>query len=528
MLMQEAAATARARRNGIGDMLHRSAARYPQSIAIEDGATAIGYRDLERLSGVLAARLWEAGARKGERVAIFSHNCWQFVLLWLATARIGAVLVPVNFMLGADEIGYILGHSGARLLFAEDRLARVADEALSAGGHGVERRIAIPLGGALPDGWEDIAAWIAGDAVPPDVEVADDDPVRLMYTSGTESRPKGALLSARALMAQYLSCIDVGEMRRDDVEVHALPFYHCAQFDCFLNPDLMLGARSIILRGADPETLLRTIAERRVTKLFCPPTVWIGLLRSPRFDACDLSSLTKGYVGASAMPVETIRELARRLPGLRLWNFYGQTELSPLACALLPDEQESRPGSAGRPVMFVETRVVDDDDRELPRGETGEIVHRSPQAMIAYYRDPERTAEAFRNGWFHSGDLGFMDADGYVSVVDRKKDMIKTGGENVSSREVEEVLYMHAAVAEVAVVGIPDPEWVEAVLAVIVPRAGIAVSPEELVRHARGHLAGYKTPKLVVLAESLPKNPSGKILKRELRDLYRDLRMATA
>jgi fatty-acyl-CoA synthase len=331
------------------------------------------------------------------------------------------------------------------------------------------------------------------------------------------------LLSSRSLIDQYVTCAIDGQMSVDDIEVHALPMYHCAQMDCFFCVDVYLGATSIIVRGPDPAALLATIEREGVTKLFCPPTVWISLLRHPSFDSTDLSSLRKGYYGASPMPVEVLRELARRLPGTSLWNFYGQTEMAPLATILRPDEQLPRAGSAGRPGLNVETRVVDDFDNELPPGEVGEIVHRSPHATLGYYNDADATATAFRNGWFHSGDLGVFSPDGYLSVVDRKKDMIKTGGENVASREVEEALYQLDGVAEVAVFGISHPRWIEAVTAVVVPKAGVTLTAEQVDEHARTLLAGYKRPKYIVFADALPKNPSGKILKRELRTAHSSL-----
>jgi fatty-acyl-CoA synthase len=369
--------------------------------------------------------------------------------------------------------------------------------------------------------WEPVEAWTEhDDETAPAIVVADDDPLRLMYTSGTESRPKGAIHSSRTLIAQYVSCIVGGQMTADDVDVHSMPMYHCAQLDCFLGPDIYLGATSIILPGPEPELVLRTLQEHRATRYFAPPTVWISLMRSPAFETTDISALVKGYYGASPMPVEVLGEMQRRMPQLRLWNFYGQTELAPLATILPPDEQASHPGSAGRPVLNVETRVVDDDGRELPAGEVGEIVHRSPQAMLGYWRDDEKTAAAFRGGWFHSGDLGVFDAEGRLSVVDRKKDMIKTGGENVASREVEEVLYLSDAIVEAAVFAVPDPHWIERVTAAVVPRPGVALTAEDVIAHCRAHLAGYKTPKDVFLVESLPKNPSGKILKRELRERF--------
>jgi fatty-acyl-CoA synthase len=234
----------------------------------------------------------------------------------------------------------------------------------------------------------------------------------------------------------------------------------------------------------------------------------------------DLSSLRKGYYGASAMPTEILHEIRHRLPNLQLWNFYGQTEIAPLASALGPEDQEAHAGAAGRPVLNVETTILDDSDMPVPAGTVGEIAHRSPHLMLGYLDDPDKTAEAFRGGWFHSGDLGFYDRDGYLHVVDRKKDMIKTGGENVASREVEDVLYLHAGVEEVAVFGLAHPVWVEAVVAAVVPRSGAELTEAEILGHCRSHLAGFKTPKHIFFVEELPKNPSGKLLKRDLRQRF--------
>ncbi|MET0234111.1 MAG: acyl-CoA synthetase [Kibdelosporangium sp.] len=508
---------ARARQHTVGDLLHRTALRYPEKLAIVSGERRVTYAEFDQAVNRCAHALADRGLSHGDRLALLSHNCWQYAVLVFATARLGVVLVPVNFMLGAQEIAFILEHSGATGMIVEDSLAPTAEKAIASAG--LEGGVRGSVGTVA--GWENVDDWIdSGDASPVDVLVADDDPVRLMYTSGTESRPKGVLLSSKSLISQYVSCAIDGGMAVEDVEVHALPMYHCAQLDCFFSVDVYLGATSIILPGPDPASLLATIEREQVTKLFCPPTVWISLLRHPDFDTRDLSSLRKGYYGASPMPVEVLRELRNRLPGVQLWNFYGQTEMAPLATILRPDEQLPHAGSAGRASLNVETRVVDEFDNELPPGEVGEIVHRSPHAALGYYRDEEKTAAAFANGWFHSGDLGVVDSAGYLTVVDRKKDMIKTGGENVASREVEEAIYQLDGVAEVAVFGVSHPHWIEAVTAVVVPKAGVTLTAEEVEAHVRTVLAGFKRPKYVVFADALPKNPSGKILKKNLRAEY--------
>ena len=513
------ASIAMTRSQTIGDLLRRSAARVPDRTAIVYQGLRQSYADLDAMVNATANALAARGVGRGERVALLSHNNHAFVVAYFALARLGAVSVPINFMLTADEVGYVLRHSGATAMIAEDVLVPIADQAIAESGAAVAvRGVITDAGGVAPAGWEPVADWMAHpDTAPPAVPVADDDLAQLIYTSGTESRPKGAMLTSRSLITQYVSCIVDGEMSAHDVEVHSLPLYHCAQLHCFLTPGIYLGATNIVLPGADPAQILATIEAERATKLFCPPTVWIALLRHPDFDRRDLSSLRKGYYGASIMPVEVLKEIAARLPGVRLFNFYGQTEMAPLATVLKPEDQMRKAGSAGQPALNVETLVVDDSGQPVPPGVVGEIVHRSPHAMLGYWNDPARTAEAFAGGWFHSGDLGVLDADGYLTVVDRKKDMIKTSGENVASREVEEVIYAHPAVAEVAVVGLPHPRWIEAVTAAVVLRDGASATEQDIIEHCRGRLAGFKVPKHVEFVSHLPKNASGKLLKRELR-----------
>jgi fatty-acyl-CoA synthase len=274
----------------------------------------------------------------------------------------------------------------------------------------------------------------------------------------------------------------------------------------------------------DVGQILKTIAEHRATMFFAPPTVWIGMLRHPDFEKRDLSSLRKGYYGASIMPVEILKEIQQRLPSCqRLYNFYGQTELSPYHTLLKPEDQLPKAGSAGKSGINMETVLIDNDGNRVEEPNVpGEICGRGPHAMLMYFKDPEKTEAAMEGGWFHSGDVGVYDEDKYVTVVDRKKDMVKTGGENVSSREVEEAIYRVPGVSEVAVIGLPHPKWVEAVTAVVIPKPGEKLDEGEILAHCKKELAGFKVPKIVVIADELPKTPTGKILKRDLRNTYGD------
>ncbi len=510
-------------RQTLFDTLHRSARRHPDKLALRQGERDLSYGEFRDMCLRVAGSLAESGIQPGDRVAILSRNSIAFAAVRYAVAAIGAILVPVNFMLNVRETAYILGHSGARLLFVG---ATEADKAVAAAAECPEVEQLVWLAGDsvadTPGGMTPFGDLCRGRTYADNPGIDANAPAQIIYTSGTESAPKGAVLSHAAILWQYSACLIDAEIAEEDTTLHALPLFHCAQLDCFLGPALKAGGRNIITDDNTPASLLRLLEEEHVTSFFAPPTVWISLLRSEHFARSDLSALRKGYYGASIMPVEVMKEIHTRLPDIRLWNLYGQTEMAPMATILKPADQLRKAGSAGRPALYTETRIVDDQGQDVAVGEIGEVVHRSPQLLSEYFRDPERTAAAFQGGWFHSGDLGVMDSEGYLTIVDRKKDMIKTGGENVSSREVEEVIYQLPEISEVAVIGLPHPHWVEAVTAVVVPRSGSHVDPDAVMRHCAANLGGFKVPKAVHIVENLPRNPSGKILKRNLRDSFAD------
>jgi fatty-acyl-CoA synthase len=414
-------------RQTVGDLLRRTRQRFPNKLAIRCGGVDWTYAEFDDICDCLATGLDARGIEIGDRVAVISRNSHAFVALRFALARLGAVLVPINFMLSTDEANYILQHSGAKVLCVDSSLAKLGREASK----GTDVRETVWLPG------EDQTDPVPGLTTFQELlhvgkmserAVGGSNLAQIIYTSGTESRPKGAMLTHDALISEYVTCLVDAEITASDVVLHALPLYHCAQLDVFFGPCVYVGATSVITGKPTPENLLATMATYAINSFFAPTTVWIGLLRAPQFDATDLSALRKGYYGASIMPVEVLKEMQRRLPQVRLWNLYGQTEIAPLATVLKPEEQLRKAGSAGRPGLNVETRVVDDNMNDIKPGEIGEIVHRSPQLLSGYYKDEERTAAAFAGGWFHSGDLGTIDEEGYITVVDRKKDMIKTLG----------------------------------------------------------------------------------------------------
>ncbi|MEU0673953.1 acyl-CoA synthetase [Streptomyces sp. NPDC006172] len=488
----------------VDGVLRRSARRTPARVAVEYRDRTWTYEELDEAVSRAASVLLERGLAPGDRVAAYGHNSDAYLVGFLACARAGLVHVPVNQNLTGDDLAYILGQSGSSLVLTDPDLAvRLPD--------GVRT---LPLRDA--DG--SLLARLAEAAPYDGPEPRTEDLVQLLYTSGTTALPKGAMMTHRALVHEYLSAITALDLSAGDRPAHALPLYHSAQMHVFLLPYLATGATNLILDAPDGDTLLDLIEAGRVDSLFAPPTVWIALTNRPDFADRDLGGLRKAYYGASVMPVPVLERLRERLPKLALYNCFGQSEIGPLATVLAPEEHKGRLDSCGRAVLFVDARVVDEGGEDVPDGEPGEIVYRSPQLCEGYWDKPEETSAAFRDGWFRSGDLAVRDAHGFFTIVDRVKDVINSGGVLVASRQVEDALYTHDAVAEAAVIGLPDEKWIEAVTAVVVARG--EVSEDELVAHAKEKLPAFKAPKRVLFVDELPRNASGKILKRELRDRF--------
>ncbi|WP_293787663.1 acyl-CoA synthetase [uncultured Aeromicrobium sp.] len=497
----------RADRNTVDQILRRSARRTPHRVALRFADRTWTYAELDDAVSRTARHLLDLGLQPGDRVAAYGKNSDAYLLGYLGCSRAGLVHVPINFALTGGELAYLLEDSGATTVLVDPAL----EGTLAATAVPVEHTVVLrDAPGAL------VERVRSGEVPGIDVEVSDTDLVQLLYTSGTTSRPKGAMMTHRALVHEYVSAIIALDFTPDDEPLHAMPLYHSAGMHVFLMPYLMVGATNHLLEVPDVPTVLRTIEEQRIGSLFLAPTVWVPLSNHPDFAERDLHSLRKAYYGASIMPGPVLQRLRDALPDLGFYNCFGQSEIGPLATVLRPEEHDARPDSCGRAVTFVELKVVDLDGREVPPGEAGEVVYRSPQLCQGYWNKPEATQEAFADGWFHSGDLVRVDDEGYLTVVDRIKDVINTGGVLVASREVEDALYTHRAVAEVAVIGTPDERWIEAVTAVVVAKG--EVSEAELIAYAKERLAGFKVPKRVHLVEELPRNQSGKLLKRVLRD----------
>ncbi|MFI8996819.1 fatty acyl-CoA synthetase [Streptomyces sp. NPDC053542] len=503
------------RSSTVDGMLRRSARRVPERTAVRYAERSWTYRQLDDAVTAAARLLLGEGLHPGDRVGSYGHNSDAYLIGFLACARAGLVHVPINHHLTGDDLQYIVEQSGSALVLTDPALAhelpggvralplRDADDALLA---------------RLARLRKDPAALAA---LPPLADVDAETLVQLLYTSGTTALPKGAMMTHRALVHEYVSAITALDLAETDRPLHSLPLYHSAQMHVFLLPYLAVGAQNTILDAPVAETIFELVGAGRADSLFAPPTVWIGLSHHPDFTARDLTGLRKAYYGASIMPVPVLERLRGRLPGLAFYNCFGQSEIGPLATVLGPGEHAGRMDSCGRPVLFVEARVVDEEGRDVPDGTAGEVVYRSPQLCEGYWEKPEETAAAFRDGWFRSGDLAVRDSEGYLTVVDRVKDVINSGGVLVASRQVEDVLYEHPKVAEVAVIGLPDDRWIEAVTAVVVRTEDAGdLTEQELIDAARTRLPAFKTPKRVVFVPELPRNASGKILKRELRERF--------
>ncbi|HEY5856856.1 MAG TPA: acyl-CoA synthetase [Aldersonia sp.] len=499
------------RANTVDGVLHRAAAKFAGRTALRFLDRTWTYDDLDAAVSRAAGHLLSLGLEHGERVAAYGTNSDAYLIGFLACSRAGLVHVPINYALRGEELSYLIGHSGAAAVLVDparrEHVGLVRDD-LPAIRHVVPLR---DVEGSLLDHARSGAVATFDHAAEPDALV------QLLYTSGTTSKPKGAIMTHAALVHEYVSCVIGLDLGPDDDPLICMPLYHSAGMHVFSLPYLAVGATIRLLEAPAVPDILRYVDEERIGSLFLAPTVWVPLANHPDLDSRDLSSLRKAQYGASIMPVTVLNRLRERYPDLGFYNCFGQSEIGPLATVLRPDEHEERPASCGRPVFFVETRVVDTDGGEVPAGEPGEVLYRSPQLCSGYWDNPDATAEAFRDGWFHSGDLVTRDEQGYITVVDRIKDVINTGGILVASREVEDALYTHPDVAEVAVIGTPDERWIEAITAVVVLREGTAPSEQELIEHVRGKLAPFKVPKHVTFVDELPRNQSGKLLKRELR-----------
>src|SRR6185312_4910470 len=478
----------------------------------------VTWAQLRQRVAALADALSRRGVGFGDRVMVLMLNRTEFMESVLAANMLGAIAVPLNFRLTPAEIAFLVQDCEARVMITEDVLAPVATAVRD-----IEPLLdsSVVAGAATDDavfGYEDLINE-TGDAHQP-VDIPNDSPALIMYTSGTTGRPKGAVLTHTNLTGQtttvlYTSGVDLN----NDVGFIGVPLFHIAGVGNMLT-GMLLGVPTVIypLGAFEPGQLLDVLAAEKVTGIFLVPAQWQAGCAEQKARPRDLKLRVMSW-GAAPAPDALLREMSAIFPGTQILAAFGQTEMSPVTCMLLGDDAIRKRGSVGKVIPTVAARVVDDDMNDVPIGEVGEIVYRAPTLMSGYWNNPEATAEAFAGGWFHSGDLVRMDSDGYVWVVDRKKDMIISGGENIYCAEVENVLASHPSIVEVAVIGRAHDKWGEVPIAVAAV-AGDNLRLDELDEFLTERLARYKHPKALEIVDALPRNPAGKVLKTELRLRY--------
>ncbi|GIH62693.1 acyl-CoA synthetase [Microbispora siamensis] len=504
------------RNAGLGGWPARRAQMSPNRTAFVYEDRPLSYAEVHERTTRLASRLRDAGVRAGDRVAYLGPNHVAFAETMFATHVLGGIFVPLNFRLAAPEIAYMLEHSGASVLVyapecAEQCAAAVRD---LPGFPGLRTVVAL---GSPAEGERHYETWLSqGDPTPIDTPVALDDIALILYTSGTTGRPKGAMLSHANLAWNCFHVLIGVDVASTEVTLISAPLFHVAALNQTLLPTFLKGGTSVIMPSWDVERCYDLIEKHRVTWMFGVTAMFAAFARSPRWPGADLSSLRTLMSGGAAIPVALIRTYQER--GLVFCQGYGMTETSPGATFLEAGESVRKVGSAGVPVFFANVRVVRPDLTPVAPGEPGEVLVQGPNVTPGYWRDPEATAAALaEGGWFHSGDIATLDDEGHLHVVDRVKDMYISGGENVYPAEIEAAIFEHPAVAEAAVVGVPDDKWGEVGRAFVVPRSGAAVTPGELRDFLRPRLAKYKIPVYVDVVDALPKTGSGKIRKPDLR-----------
>ena len=478
---------------------------HSRSVAVRVDNAAMTYRALDEASARVAGLLHERGLRPGDRVGIMMPNVAEVPVVYYGVLRAGGVVVPMNPLLKAREVAYYLGDSGAGLLFAWHTFA---DQA-SLGAEQAEAAVIVVDAAGFPE--------LLASATPDDEVVPreNEDTAVILYPSGTTGHPKGAELTHGNLISNTgVSRADIVQAGPDDVIFGGLPLFHVFGQTVALNVAVAAGACLTLLPRFDAEHALRIIADHGVTVFEAVPTMYVALLHAPERANYDTSALRMCISGGAALPVEVLRGFEEAF-GVPVLEGYGLSETSPVASFNHPG-RERKAGSIGTPIRDVQLRVVDDQDHEVPPGEVGEIVIRGPNVMKGYWQRPEATAEAIRDGWFHTGDIARADDDGYFYIVDRKKDLIIRGGYNVYPREIEEVLYEHPAVAEAAVIGLPHPALGEEVAAAVALKPGAAVTAAELRDYAKSQVAAYKYPRHVWIMDALPKTATGKIMKRDI------------
>jgi acyl-CoA synthetase (AMP-forming)/AMP-acid ligase II len=506
------------------DYLDYRAREHPDEEFAVQGDRRMSYREALAEANRLANAFVDAGLQVGDRIAVLAKNCIEYALLYYAASKAGVAPVPLNYRLAPPEWVYIINDAGAKLLIAGNDFTGAIDS-VRGDLKSVKRFVGVDVDG--DEGWDDYYSLVAGQPeTPPDRRVTDDDDVYQMYTSGTTGRPKGAVLTHSAVAAQLTQVTMLVKGDPGERSLIVVPMYHAAgAISIFVT--VYWGGCCYIQQDFIPPEVVRALDEERVfTATLVPAMIQALLVMVPDIAERKYADLRQISYGASPIAEQTLRR-AMDVFKCDFAQAYGMTETTAVLTYLFPsDHRRAVSGnaelllSAGRPVVGTEVRIVDEDDKPVPNGEIGEIIARGPQLMRGYWNLADESGQALRGGWMHTGDAGTMDADGYIYIQDRVKDMIVSGGENVYPRAVEDVLFQHPAVADAAVIGVPDDQWGETVKAVVVLKEGQTATDEEIMEFCRSHLGGFERPRSVDFATELPRNPTGKVLKRQLREPY--------
>jgi len=495
----------------VGQHIEHNASRFPNKVAlIEAGGRQWTYKELNAFANRLANGLQAAGIKRGDTVGILSDSRLEWVGVYAGIVKLGAVAVPVNYRITPKEVADNLTDADCRMLFATEELMAPVRSHL-------RNLKCIQIDSEGNDGLYAFCEGQSADNLA--VELSADDPNVILFTGGTTGRAKGVVLSHENLFWNSLDEIIDTHMHEGDNTLLVTPLHHSAALNCWLLPHLYLGATSTLMKKFSPEGMLRAIADYRVTNAFSPPSVARDVYLCPSAKDIDLSTFKRWYIGGGVLTNQDRDEIHTLIPGVRIYYQYGLTEAGPIVTVLKEEDLEQGAGSIGRAFVNFEIKILREDLSDAALGEEGEIAVRGPAVMKGYYRLPEATADVMHDGWLRTGDTGVMDSGGFVYFRDRLKDMIKTGGLNVYSQEVEQALAKHPGVREVGVIGLPSEKWGEEVTAVVVRHEGSTLTEGELISYGKEHLAHYKVPKCVVFIryEEMPINYSGKIIKRDLR-----------
>lgn len=513
-------------RVNVGDSLTRSSSRYPDRLAVVDGQRRFKYAELNAWVNRVAHGLVAKGYARGDALALASGNSVEFLVTYYACAKLGIVCVPINLGWRDEEVAYVLGHSEARGIVVESQLVDAMREPI-ARSEQVSDVIVAPGTNAAVDvsiadrevvSFDTLAEGASDQE--PEAFVDDRDPISYLYTSGTTSFPKGVVGNHTAIYLESMTMALEAGFAADDRFVAMMPMFHTAQINCHCTSAVMVGASIYIERAFDATRLLGLIEAEQITQIFGLPMMYGAMLEHPDVAQRDLSSLRRALYAMAPMPEAQLRKCIEVFD-CDFYLLFGQTEMSPTATIFRPEHQLSHNGAVGTPVANVQVAIMDADGSLLPRGSQGEIVYRGPHTMSEYLKNQQATDAAFAHGWFHSGDVGYFGADGILWFSDRNKDVIKTGGENVASIEVEKAVYAaDPNVAEAVVVGLPHSHWTEAITAVVVPRPGTTIDEAALLAKMKTLVDPYKAPKAVIVVDQLPRTSTGKIQKNVVRDQH--------